>query len=529
MTRPRRRLALVAVCLVALGSRALVVDRQGLWADEVFSLAIATGHSLEHPAREARPELGDFVEGQGPAPARAWGRYTEHEGLGSAEVWRAVRLSDTNPPLYYQLLYLWTRVLGTSDRALRGFSILASLAAYPFIARLARRIGGRAALWPACVIYALAPLSVYYSTEGRMYSLLWLASAAVADASLALRAERARAPALARWVLWSLVGLWTHYFFVFVWCALCTWLLLWPGRASRRRIAAGAAIALALSAPWYAGLARDLAAWRVTEGWLEVRPPGWSFASSAWDAFFGHLSGRGVWGGGTRAHAVALALFCACAATFAWRAIRGRRSPVQVLPWLWLVAPVVGLIALDRWRGTYSLSQQRYALAGLPAAVVIAASAFAAWPQNVRHVALAGLLLTWLPALRQVATNAARCDTPFRQVAEDLSRRNLTGDLVIVHSIPSGVIGLARYLDEDVEVAAWVEQLGDRRLPEDAERLLAGRQRVRLVRVHEAYAEAPIEDELRRRWRAVRSESREIIRVLELEDPGVAQSEGERP
>ena len=37
-------------------------ERHCLWVDELFSLAIATGHSLEHPAAAAKPALGDFVE-----------------------------------------------------------------------------------------------------------------------------------------------------------------------------------------------------------------------------------------------------------------------------------------------------------------------------------------------------------------------------------------------------------------------------------------------------------------------------------
>ena len=39
-----------------------------MWADEIFSLAMATGHSLEHPAVEANPALGDFME---PGPAQS--------------------------------------------------------------------------------------------------------------------------------------------------------------------------------------------------------------------------------------------------------------------------------------------------------------------------------------------------------------------------------------------------------------------------------------------------------------------------
>ena len=49
------------------------------------------------------------------------------------------------------------------------------------------------------------------------------------------------------------------------------------------------------------------------------------------------------------------------------------------------------------------------------------------------------------------------------------------GDLVLVHAIPSGVLGIARYLEADVPMAAWVGQLGRRRVPEDLDGMLAGR------------------------------------------------------
>jgi hypothetical protein len=48
--RQRASGALLAVAVLALVARLPLVGRQALWADEVFSLAIATGHSLEHPA-----------------------------------------------------------------------------------------------------------------------------------------------------------------------------------------------------------------------------------------------------------------------------------------------------------------------------------------------------------------------------------------------------------------------------------------------------------------------------------------------
>ncbi len=53
---------LVAIFILAAILRIAVAGRSGLWADEIFSLAMATGHSLEHPAAAAQPKQGDFVE-----------------------------------------------------------------------------------------------------------------------------------------------------------------------------------------------------------------------------------------------------------------------------------------------------------------------------------------------------------------------------------------------------------------------------------------------------------------------------------
>ena len=60
--RGSRIAALLAVIALAAALRVALLDRQGLWSDEIFSLAIATGHSLEHPAAEADPAQGDYVE-----------------------------------------------------------------------------------------------------------------------------------------------------------------------------------------------------------------------------------------------------------------------------------------------------------------------------------------------------------------------------------------------------------------------------------------------------------------------------------
>src|SRR5215218_10984872 len=110
--KPRRALPVIISLLfgLALVLRVGLVERHVLWADEFFSLAMATGHSLEHPAAAAVPALGDFVEERDAAPAASYSRYLKHDNppASLSRVSRAVLLSDTSPPLYYLLLHGWT-------------------------------------------------------------------------------------------------------------------------------------------------------------------------------------------------------------------------------------------------------------------------------------------------------------------------------------------------------------------------------------------------------------------------------------
>ena len=70
------------------------------------------------------------------------------------------------------------------------------------------------------------------------------------------------------------------------------------------------------------------------------------------------------------------------------------------------------------------------------------------------------------------------------------------GDLVVVHSIPSGVLGIARYYRGEAELAAWVEQLGQRSAPASL-LSMAHPGRGTLVRVHEVGVDCPVEVWLR--------------------------------
>jgi hypothetical protein len=494
--------AFLVLAVFAAVPRFLLVERQGLWVDEVFSLALATGHSLEHPAAEARPELGDYVERPAPAPPAEYRRYTAHETppAGPERVVRANFLSDSNPPLYYLLLWAWTRGFGTSDAALRLFSVACSLACLPLLWAIAREAGGgRAASVISCVLFAAAPAALYYSTEGRMYALVWFLACLLAWATLDLARRGPRASTVLLWVAALAAGLLTHYFFAFVACACAAWLLARRGASPRWFPLAGGLAAGLLVLPWFVRVPESFGRWRVTQGWLDGYPLWWEAAISLPRLAWSFVSTRGHWGNPFWTGLPAIAVFVALAlCLLATGKLRPLLSGPRALLGLWALAACLGPAVFDALLGTHTQNVARYALAGLPAAMALAGAAIASLRGPLAALFPALIVLAWFPGIWDVFHNTARNGNSFRETASVLAAWARPGDLVLVHSIPSGVLAVARYLEAGPEVASWVGQLGRRTVPASAEALTAGRRRVALVEVHPVGAPAPEEGWLRR-------------------------------
>jgi mannosyltransferase len=496
-----------------------LLSGQGLWADEFFSLAIATGHSLEHPAADADPVLGDFVERREAMPAGAWGRYLAQEKppAGVRRITRAVFMSDTSPPLYYLLLDYWTRGLGSSDAALRLFSLVWALASVPLLWLLARRLGGTRAAVLAVLLYACAPTSLYYSGEGRMYSLLWFLALGFSWLTLRLHDCGVGPIRIALWTLCGGAGFLTHYFFAFVWAGCLLWLWLHPGRVPRAWVGGAVCATILLALPWYVRVPESLGRWRVTGDWLEGRITVRDALTNPLKLGWSLVSGRGIWGGSLSSNRVAQALFLLLALAALLKGWRRLFRPEPRLVWLWLAAACIGPVLFDLLRESAASSLSRYALGGLPAAILLAALALSRLGPRVSAGLVALILLAWTPGIWVVVTKASRYRGAYRDAAWAAERWAGPSDLVIIHSIPSGVLGVARYLSPDVPVAAWVGQLGQRRVPDDVRELVAGRRRVVLVRIHDVGAPAPEQDWLREHARLVGEATEENSTVLYFE------------
>ncbi|MGB7588928.1 MAG: glycosyltransferase family 39 protein [Solirubrobacterales bacterium] len=141
----------------------------------------------------------------------------------------AVGFSESAPPLYYVLAWLWTQLTGTGEFGLRSFSALAGVATVPVAYLLGQELRGRRAGITAAILVAVNPMLLWYSQEARGYALLVLLT--VAAALYFVRAlDRGGRRNFTGWGIASALALATHYFAIFPIALEAVWLLRRRGR-----------------------------------------------------------------------------------------------------------------------------------------------------------------------------------------------------------------------------------------------------------------------------------------------------------
>src|SRR6185437_10957473 len=85
--------------------------------------------------------------------------------------------SESTPPLYYCVAWVWARLFGDHEAGLRSLSAVAGVLVVPIAYGLGARLIGRRAGLIAAALTACNPLLVWYSQEARSYSMLVLLSA----------------------------------------------------------------------------------------------------------------------------------------------------------------------------------------------------------------------------------------------------------------------------------------------------------------------------------------------------------------
>ncbi len=158
---------------------------------------------------------------------------------------RTIPRTESSPPLYYILAWLWSKVFGLGPVGIRSLSALFGSLVVPVAYFIGRRFGSPRAGLYAALFVAVDPLLVWYSQEARTYALLALLGA-LSFWTFVRALERPDRSRLILWALASAAAICSHYFAGFLVIAEAAWLVA-ATREPRAVIASGAVLLVGLA------------------------------------------------------------------------------------------------------------------------------------------------------------------------------------------------------------------------------------------------------------------------------------------
>jgi uncharacterized membrane protein len=397
MQIPRTAFNLGGVLLLALVVRAIDINGQSLFIDEINEIDLAK-----------RPAIA------------------------------IVNARDSMPPLYPPLLKAWLSVWQT-DAAARWLSALCGTLSILCIWGIGRRLVGERTAEAAALIAAVLPLHVYFSQFVRCYALVFLIAALALWLLLRALDEN-------RWRDWAgfavvgSLGMYSHYYFaIFLATSLMiVWIKkwqLWPGE---KPFAAYCTIVL-LSLPLLWLLPVDIGFQK------SIRSPRSLNIATFGYTYFSFFGGNALGASpaqmqtmtthqATRAAAPWIVVVAAIVLVLGyegWRALRDHEAALVVL--VLLVVPVVLVGAISYVAGlNYNVRFVYWTL--IAACLWLGAGVAGGWKKGRVRVALAGLLFVSLVAIYNRHFVARYQNEDLRGVAAYLHDHAATADTVFVAS-----------------------------------------------------------------------------------------------
>jgi len=173
-------------------------------------------------------------------------------GISELTRWTA---GDIQPPLYYYVVWVFARLVGHSEWALRFPSALLSVLLVPLSYLLGKRLFDSRSALVAAMLATTSPLYVYYGQEARMYTMLTAMGMVAALLLLAVLDSTHRKSRRGLWIGCAVVciaALYTHDFAGFLLLAIAIYLLVkrWRDRVLLLEGLVTAAVVAACYSPW---------------------------------------------------------------------------------------------------------------------------------------------------------------------------------------------------------------------------------------------------------------------------------------
>jgi 4-amino-4-deoxy-L-arabinose transferase-like glycosyltransferase len=301
-----------------------------------------------------------------------------------------VRVSESNPPLYYVLAWGWAKAFGRGEFELRALSALFGTAVVPVAFLIGRQLASRRAGLVLAALAALNPMLIWYSQEARSYALL-IFFCALSFYFFLCAVDYARGRDLALWALSSALALCSHYFAIFPVAIEALWLLV-ALRSFWRLVLPALALVGATGAALLPLLSAQVNATHI--GWIEKSPLSTRFLEAGASFLIGetgHVIAEPV------RYGYAIVPVVAIAAALLLLALRGdvhERYGAGIA--LVLGLGVVALAALAALVGKDYVVERNLLPALLPAAAVAAVSFSVASARRIGILLALGLCLYWL-------------------------------------------------------------------------------------------------------------------------------------
>jgi mannosyltransferase len=122
---------------------------------------------------------------------------------------------DVLVPLYELLLHVWMQLFGTSVLAARSLSFIFFLATLPVLYTLAKETNSKKVAMITITLFSLSPFIMWYSSEARMYTLFTFVTTLSQLFFVRFISSAGRSSKVG-YVITAILGLYTHYFFIFL-------------------------------------------------------------------------------------------------------------------------------------------------------------------------------------------------------------------------------------------------------------------------------------------------------------------------
>jgi hypothetical protein len=398
----------------------------------------------------------------------------------SYEAMLRIIAKDVHVPLYHVVLRTWRLVLGPDVETARLLSLVFLLACVPMFYLVARTcLSTRWALF-SLVVFSCSPFLQWYGNEARMYSMLVLATLVSQYFFLRIVTVERRW-SWAGYAASAVVGVYTHYFFVFVLVAQGLFLLALLRRLPRGTLLRLSGVALLVGAaflPWFLFFRAN--------GSASGTRPNLALPSSV---DYSNVYSQFLFGFQSDAINTTLVSAWPLLVLAALASVRVGAKLDRALAYMVVAAfgPVLLAFVVSHLVTPFFLS--RYMIAALPAVLVLVVRFLSSLTAPVGRVLAAVLLVaTVTGTVVQAVSPATPVDEDYRaaaQLAEDNARPQ---DLVVLSS-PVSIYPFEYYYDGPARVTTlpiWDRQgpmpaFDPAQLPLDVESLAAGHQYVHVL------------------------------------------------